>query len=165
MRQHETAAVLTLALAGSIAAAPLSAQQSVSVAVLAFQNAGVFGQDEHAVEQLRTQLPAQFVAELGRQKGITATDRSSSSAGTDGRVDAAEAASFAQQASARYAVTGNFLDHFGRFRLNAEIVDAESGQIIKVITNEDPALQRRDKLAQIVQLEAARIAEVLRQLR
>jgi TolB-like protein len=136
----------------------------VSVAVLAFQDAGAFGQDEAATERLRTQLPAQLVAALGQQPGIVAIDRSGQSVGADGHVDAAGAARLARQAGARYAVTGNFLDHFGRFRLNCEIVDAENGRIIKVITNEDPALQRRDRLPQIVQMEAARIADVLRGL-
>jgi TolB-like protein len=165
MRQHGAAAVIILALAGSVAAAPLSAQQAGTVVVLAFQNAGSFGRDEDAIERLRTGLPALFAAELGRQSGITAVDRSGEAAGPDGHVDAPTAARVAQRAGARYAVTGNFIDHFGRFRLNAEIVDAESGMIIKVISNDDRGMQRREDLPRIVQMEAVRIAELLRQRR
>jgi hypothetical protein len=53
------------------------------------------------------------------------------------------------------------VDHFGRFRLNVEIVDGESGAIVKVVSNDDRALQRREDLQRIVQMEAARIAELL----
>jgi TolB-like protein len=162
MRKQGAAVVITLALAGSVPAASLRAQQPTTVVVLAFQNAGTFGQDEAAAERLRAQLPALFAAELARQSGFRAIDRSAEALGPGGHVDAPTAARVAKQAGARYAVTGDFLDHFGRFRLNAEIVDAASGTIIKVVSNDDRTMQRREDLPRIVRIEAARIAEALR---
>jgi hypothetical protein len=51
------------------------------------------------------------------------------------------------------------VDHFGRLRVNAQLVDVRSGTIVKVFTNHDPALQRRDKLPAIVSEQAAQIAK------
>jgi TolB-like protein len=139
---------------------PAWAQQPRKVAVLAFENAGSFGQDTAAAERLRLQLPALFASELGRHPGLTVVDRSTAG-DRAGHVDVARAVQHARDAGARYAVTGNFVDHFGRFRLNVEIVDGESGAIVKVVSNDDRALQRREDLQRIVQMEAARIAELL----
>ncbi len=160
MQRMGATAALALAVAGSVAA-PCRAQQARSVAVLAFHHAEAFGQDTATAERLRTEIPGLLAAELGRQPGLTAADHSADGSGPGGRIDAATAARLAKQAGARYAVTGNYLDHFGRFRLNAEIIDAESGTIVKVVSNDDRSLQRREELPRIVKLEAARIAEVL----
>jgi hypothetical protein len=61
------------------------------------------------------------------------------------------------QAGARYAVTGNFADFYGKFRLDARVVDVGSGQILKVVSNNDPALQDRADLARIVQDLAGKV--------
>ena len=47
---------------------------------------------------------------------------------------------------------GSFADFYGKFRINARVVDAESGEILKVVSNDDPKLQDRAQLAAIVQL-------------
>ena len=57
-----------------------------------------------------------------------------------------------RQSGARYAVTGSFADFYGKFRINARLVDAENGQILKVVSNDDPKLQDRAQLAAIIQL-------------
>jgi hypothetical protein len=72
-------------------------------------------------------------------------------------VDAATAAQVAKAATARYAVTGSFADFYGKFRINARLVDAESGQIIKVVSNDDPKLQDRAQLAVIIQTVAQKL--------
>jgi tetratricopeptide (TPR) repeat protein len=72
-------------------------------------------------------------------------------------VDAATAARVGKQVGARYAVTGNFADFYGKFRLDARIVDTESGQILKVVSNNDPKLQDRADLYRIVQLVAHKV--------
>ena len=67
----------------------------------------------------------------------------------------------AKAAGARYAVTGSFADFYGKFRINARVVDAETGEILKVVSNDDPKLQDRAQLAAIVQLVGERIVPAL----
>jgi tetratricopeptide (TPR) repeat protein len=66
-------------------------------------------------------------------------------------VDAATAAKVGSEAGARYAITGNFADFYGKFRIDARVVDVGNGQILKVISNNDPNLQDRADLSRIIQ--------------
>jgi TolB-like protein len=59
--------------------------------------------------------------------------------------------------AARYAVTGNFADFYGMFRLDARVVDTDNGQIVKVVSNDDPRLQDRADLVRIIQMVAHRV--------
>ena len=77
--------------------------------------------------------------------------------GPNARVDAATAAKVGKQVGARYAVTGNFADFYGKFRLDARIVDSDNGQIVKVVSNDDPRLQDRADLFRIIQMVAHRV--------
>ena len=69
----------------------------------------------------------------------------------------ATAARIGKEAGARYAITGSFADFYGKFRLEARIVDTESGQILKVVTNNDPQLQDRTQLYRIVETVAHKV--------
>ena len=81
--------------------------------------------------------------------------------GPTAKADAATAARIAKQVGAGYAITGSFADFYGSFRLDARIVDADNGQIIKVVTNNDPQLQDRSQLYRIIQMVAHKmLAEV-----
>ena len=53
------------------------------------------------------------------------------------------------------------MDHFGRLRVNAQLVDVRTGAIVKVFTNNDPALQRREELPAIVSAQAVDIARAV----
>jgi uncharacterized protein with FMN-binding domain len=64
----------------------------------------------------------------------------------------------AKAAGSRYAVTGSFSDFYGKFRVNARVVDGQSGAILKVVSNDDPKLQDRAQLSAIVELVSDRIA-------
>ena len=77
------------------------------------------------------------------------------------RIDAASATQVAKAAGARYVVTGSFADFYGKFRINARVVDGESGEIVKVVSNEDPKLQDRAQLAAILQLVSERIVHAI----
>jgi tetratricopeptide (TPR) repeat protein len=57
-------------------------------------------------------------------------------------------------------VTGNFADFYGKFHLDARVVDTESGQILKVVSNDDPKLQDRADLYRIIQMVAHRVLDV-----
>jgi hypothetical protein len=47
-------------------------------------------------------------------------------------------------------VTGSFADFYGKFRINARVVDAGTGRILEVVSNDDPQLQDRARLAAII---------------
>jgi TolB-like protein len=135
-----------------------------TVAVLPFENTGSYGQDREAFDALEVGLPAILSATLAAHPAVRVVERSrlgqaldQQKLSTAHRVDAASATEVAKAAGARYAVTGSFADFYGKFRINARVVDAQTGQILKVVSNDDPKLQDRAQLAAIVQLVADRI--------
>jgi TolB-like protein len=152
-------AVLALALAGSKAA---EAQKAV-IAVLPFENTGSYGQDREEFEALTAGLPEILAATLAAHPEIRGPDRdrvalaAGQRFGASRRVDAGLAAAVAKAVGARYAIAGSFADFYGRFRITARVIDAESGQILKVVSNDDPKLQDRAQLADILQLVADRV--------
>jgi TolB-like protein len=133
-------------------------------AVLPLENSGSYGQDKEVFEALELGLAAMLARALDRAPGADAVPQErvaeairSHAAGPSRRIDAASAAQVAKGLGARWAVTGTFADFYGKFRLNARLVDAESGQIVKVISNDDPKQQDRAQLAGIVQAAADRL--------
>jgi tetratricopeptide (TPR) repeat protein len=72
-------------------------------------------------------------------------------------VDAATAAKVGSEAGARYAITGNFADFYGKFRIDARVVDVANGQIIKVVSNSDPNFQDRADLSRIIRSLAEKV--------
>ena len=157
-------AVLSNVLGCGVLVSLAAAQAPVTMAVLPFEDRGSYGQDKEVFRALELGIPALLVAELAKHPGVRLADRGRVAAavkaeklGPDARVDAATAARVGTQAGARYAITGNFADFYGKFRLDARVVDVGSGQILKVVSNNDPALQDRADLARIVQDLAAKV--------
>ena len=133
-------------------------------ALLPFENTGSYGQDKEVFEGLELGLPAMLARAIDRHPAAAAVegqrvDRAMRAAnlGPSQRVDAASAAQLGKATGARYAVTGSFADFYGKFRVNARVVDTRSGEIIKVVSNDDPKQQDRAQLASIVQSVAERI--------
>ena len=60
------------------------------------------------------------------------------------------AAKIGKLVGAKYMVMGNFIDFYGKFRVDARIVNVETSEIVKVVTN-DPKLQKREELFKIIQ--------------
>jgi TolB-like protein len=141
------------------ATSPAAAQKTpVVIAILPFEDRGSYGQDKEIFRALQLGIPATIASELSGHSELRLADRnrlaqalSAEKAGPHARLDAATAARVAQQVGARYAVTGNFADFYGKIRLDARVVDAESGQIVKVVSNKDPNLQDRANLYRIIQ--------------
>lgn len=141
------------------------AQQSQAlIAVLPFENSGSYGQDKEIFEALELGLPAMLAGALDRHPGVAVAERgrvnaalSAAGLGPRQRVDAATAAQVAKALGARYTVTGSFADFYGKFRINARVVDAGSGKILKVVSNDDTKLQDRAQLAAILESVSARI--------
>jgi TolB-like protein len=156
--------------AGSLAALslamPVAAQQApVAFAVFPFENSGSYGQDKESFAALELGIPATLARSLASHPDARMADRAALQAalqakhlGGSRRLDAATAADVAKTAGARFAVTGSFADFYGKFRINARLVDAQSGEILKVVSNDDPKLQDRAQLAAIIQLVAERLA-------
>jgi TolB-like protein len=154
----------TLALV-AFAAGPLVAQtKPVVIAVLPFEDRGSYGQDKEVFRALALGIPATLVSELSGHSELRLSDRDqvtqalqSQGLGPNARVDAATAGRVGKQVGARYAVTGNFADFYGKLRLDARIVDTDNGQIVKVVSNDDPRLQDRADLFRIIQMVAHRV--------
>ena len=157
-------ALRTLALV-ALAVGPAAAQtRPVVIAVLPFEDRGSYGQDKEVFRALALGIPATVASELGGHSELRLVDRDrvaqalqSQELGPNARVDAATAAKIGKQVGARYAVTGNFADFYGKFRLDARIVDTDNGQIVKVVSNDDPRLQDRADLFRIIQMVAHRV--------
>jgi TolB-like protein len=151
----------------TFAASPAAAQtKPVVVAVLPFEDRGSYGQDKEVSRALALGIPATLASELRGHSELRMADPSrisqalqSQGVGPNARVDAATAARVGKDVGARYAVTGNFADFYGRFRLDARIVDTDNGQIVKVVSNNDPALQDRANLFRIIQMVAHRVLQ------
>jgi TolB-like protein len=133
-------------------------------AVLAFENTGSYGQDKEVFEALELGLPAMIARAIDRHPGADVVQRAQLAEvlrkldlGPAQRVDAASAAQIGKGTGARYTITGSFADFYGKFRINARLVNAESGEIVKVVSNDDPKLQDRAQLAAMVQAMAEKI--------
>jgi TolB-like protein len=146
-------------LAALCAAHPAMAQGgSVRFAVLPFENTGSYGQDKEVFEALELGLAAMIARAIDGHPGADVVPRGQLDQvmrkldlGPAQRVDAASAAQTGKATGARYTVTGSFADFYGKFRINARLVNAESGEIVKVVSNDDPKLQDRAQLAAIAQ--------------
>ncbi len=137
-----------------------------AIAVLPFENGGSYGQDREAFDALELGLQALLISELTRNPGLGVLERGRISSpprpeGEGARaIDAATAASTGKALGARFVVLGAFIDHYGRFRLDARVIDTESGRIVDVVSN-DPALRDRRELHAMLQSLATRISAAL----
>jgi TolB-like protein len=144
---------------------PLQAQDAgKSLAVLPFENTGSYGQDKEVSDALQLGIPAMLASELAAHPGLRITDLgrvrqelAAQHLGPDGRIDAATAGQVGKAVGARYSVTGSFADFYGKFRINARVVDAETGQIVKVVSNDEPKLQDRGRLGLIIRTVSEKI--------
>jgi len=149
---------LTLATALTTLASSGAAQDTrPGIAVLPFENGGSYGQDKENFEALQKGIPAMLLSELSKNPAARLVDRSQTQEilkeqdlGKDGRVDANTAAKVGKLVGARYVIMGSFIDFYGKFRVDARIVNVETSEIMKVVTN-DPSLQKREDLFKIIQ--------------
>jgi TolB-like protein len=161
-------ALLSAVAAFTAASAVVAQSAPVVVAILPFEDRGSYGQDKEVFRALQVGIPATLATELVRNPRVRLADRASVSQavqaqnlGPNARMDAATAAKVASQVGARYAVTGNFADFYGKFRIDARVIDAETSQILKIVSNSDPALQDRTDLSRIIQSLADKIIAAL----
>jgi TolB-like protein len=169
IRMAWTVAALLVVFGGVSRAA--AQEGGARFAVLPFENTGSYGQDKEVFTALELGIPEMLSRALDRHPGadVVASARlnetlRSMKLGPGQRVDAASAAEFGKEAGARYTVTGSFADFYGKFRINARLVDTRTGEIVKVVSNDDPKGQDRAQLAAIIQLVAERLTSFSRAL-
>lgn len=147
--------VLTLLLALAVAT-PVVAQQGAArdtrpgMAVLPFENGGSYGRDKEDFDALRGGIAAVLIDELAQNPAVRVVDRaainqiiSEQNLARDGRVDGNTAARIGKLVGARYMVTGSFMDNYGDFRVTARIIDVETSEIVKVVSNDETLRDRR----------------------
>jgi TolB-like protein len=144
--------------AAAVLAWPLQAQDARrGLAVLPFENTGSYGQDKEVSDALQLGIPAMLSSALAAHPGLRVADPSRVRQELEAqhlrpaaRVDAGTAAQVGKAVGARYSVTGSFADFYGKFRINARVVDTETGEIVKVVSNDEAALQDRSQLGLII---------------
>ncbi len=154
--------LLVALLAGMAPALPAQAGRA-AIAILPFADGGSYGQDKENFEALGVAIPALLQSAL-TSEGNSLVPRSAVRPllPTSGSwLDAAQTAEIGRRAEARYVIAGAFMDHYGRFRIDARIVDVERGAIIAVVSS-DPALRDRRELFRMIQSVARGIARELR---
>ncbi len=154
-------ALLLIGLAGATPAAAQDARPGV--AVIQFENGGSYGKDKEDFEALRRGLPETLISELAQNPAVRLVDRSQTQRildeqglGVSERVDASTAAKVGKLVGARYMVTGSFIDLYGDFRIDARLIDVETGEILKVVRN-DPKLHDRKDMFRMIQSVAERL--------
>lgn len=162
MRTIRTAfAVLALVAAGSIAAAAQDSRPGI--AVLPFENGGSYGKDKEDFDALRKGIAAMLIYELSQNPAVRLVDRFETQRLLDEqglavaeRVDRETAAKIGKLVGARYMVAGSFIDLYGDFRVDARIINTETGEIMKVVRS-DPKLHDRKDMSRMIQSIAERI--------
>lgn len=150
LRTLACALAATTMVAGSAAGQDLRPE----IAVLAFQDGGSYGQDQEDFTALERGISGMLVSELRLSPDSRLVDRSETQRLLDqqglaagGRVNAATATRVGRLAGAGYVVFGTFVDMYGEFRMDARIVDVETGEIIHVAT----ASGQQENLFRIIQ--------------
>jgi TolB-like protein len=131
--------MVALAL-GVAAPAMVQAQNDTrpGVGIMPFENGGSFGQNAEDFEALSIGLQQLVMTELAINTNLRVVTRSQldlllseQDLGASGRVDAATAARLGQLVGARYMVMGGFIDLYGNMTMTSQLVDTETGVIIK----------------------------------
>lgn len=161
---NTTRAALAVAalIAGGTSAA--GAQDSrPGVAVLPFENGGSYGKDKEDFEALRRGIAGMLIYELSQNPGVRLVDRSETQRLLDEqglavaeRVDRETAAKIGKLVGARYMVAGSFIDLYGDFRVDARIINVETGEIVKVVRSDIKYHDRKD-MGRMIQSVAERI--------
>jgi len=159
--------LLAVAL-GALRVVPGAAQdRPVALAVLPFENGGSYGRDREEFDALRKGLAAMLIGELARRPDLRLGDRSEIQRALDRegpaaaeRVDKETAARIGRAVAARYVVAASFIDLYGDFRIDARLIDAGSGEVLKVVRS-DPALHDRRDMHRMLRSVAERLGDGL----
>lgn len=148
--------VAILLAMGMVAAIPdrADAQDRPGIAVFPFTDGGSYGPAREDLSALTVGIQQMLLTELQQNPALRIVERSILRAVLDeqdlapgGRVDPETAARVGRLVGARYAITGAYMDMFGNFRLDARIVDVETGEVLRATRIEN---ERREQLYRLV---------------
>lgn len=129
------------------------------IAVMRFVDGGSFGAEAIDFSALEVGLQQMLSTELDQNPSLRVVDRALLSEamaeqdlGASGRVEESSAVAVGQLVGARYLVTGGFADSFGSFRIDARIIDAATGEVVR---SREVRADREDLYGLLVQLAAA----------
>jgi TolB-like protein len=132
------------------------------IAVLPIHNGGSYGQAKEDFDALEQGLAAMLMSELAANPSARVVERrelqrliEEQSLGASGRVEDATAARIGKLVGARYVVKGTFVDFYGDFRLDLHLVNGETGEVVKTVTER----MRRDHLFDIIKAAAQRLMQ------
>lgn len=137
MRWRTLFTVTGLALAVGVGSS--HAQDSRSgMAVLPFANGGSYGLEAEDYDALEVGMQQMLTTEFAMNDQLRVVDRSrikdllaEQDLGASGRVDANTAAKIGRIVGAKYMVMGGFIDTYGTMRLDIQIVNVETTEIVK----------------------------------
>ncbi len=136
---------------------PVAAQdRRPGIAVLPFENGGSYGKDREDFDALRKGLAAMLISELAWNSDVRLVDRFETQRVLDEqglavaeRVDKETAAKIGKLVGARYMITGSFIDLYGDFRIDARMINVETGEIMKVVRNDPKYHDRKDMMRMV----------------
>ena len=140
--------------------APAQAETRPGIAVLPIHNGGSYGQSKEDFDALEQGLAAMLMSELAVNPAARVVERQQlqrlieeQNLGASGRVEEATAARIGKLVGARYVVKGTFVDFYGDFRLDLHLVNGETGEVVKTVSER----MRRDHLFDIIKAAAQRL--------
>jgi TolB-like protein len=150
--------LFSLALATLLSVPALQAQDTrPGIAVMPFTDGGSYGKDKEDFAALQKGLAGMMISELGQNTALRVVDRENIQAiideqklGKDGYLDQATAAKVGKLVGAKYMIMGTFIDFYGRFRIDARLVDVETSEVIKSVTS-DKDQNKREEMFKILQ--------------
>ena len=146
---------VALAVLPAFLAAQDAADTRPGIAVMRFDNAGSHGDEAEAenFEALEVGLQDMLISELSQNSQLRLVERGAlqelireQELGTEGRVEAATAAEIGRLVGARYMILGSFVDIFEQVRMDARVVDVETGELLRARGVQD----RREQIYGIV---------------
>jgi TolB-like protein len=154
-----------MATVGVLGVQPLAAQDSrPGIAVLPFNNGGSYGQEAEDYAALEVGMQQMLTTEFAMNPALRVVDRSritdlmkEQDLGASGRVDATTAAKIGKLVGAKYMVMGGFVDTWGNMRLDIQIVNTETSEIVKA----DRSTFKREELSTAVVGAASKITKDL----
>jgi TolB-like protein len=144
--------MFSLVIATLFAVPALHAQDTrPGIAIMPFTDGGSYGKDKEDFAALQKGLAGMMISELGQNTALRVVDRENIQAiideqklGKDGYLDQATAAKVGKLVGAKYMIMGTFIDFYGRFRIDARLVDVETSEVIKSVTSDKDQNKRED---------------------
>lgn len=152
--------LMTILTIGYAAVAQAQGDTRPGIAVLPFHNGGSYGQDKENFDALEKGIAGMLISELQANPAARVVERErvqqlldEQKLAESGNVDPGTAAKIGDLVGARYVVTGQFIDFYGDFRLDARLVNVSTSEIVGTVKEQ----KRRDHLFDLIRSSAERL--------